>query len=167
MATAATALNTWSVEYYQTRAITERALFDLATAKSARPGAPLGQLWLAPLFGVLNYFLEKLLSRLTTLEAQPSSFLLEGEDAKIPQLVRELFHITCDVLQCAREEGLHKSFMLGRHIARFEGLHRRLRGFAGRFEDAQQKLRSRMSPQEAERYREALEAYRTCEVKTD
>lgn len=143
MARAATALNTWSIKYYETRAIAERALFDLRTAKGARPGAPFGQFWLAPLFGVLNYFMKKILSRLTTLESQPSSVVLEGEGAKIPQLLRELFHITADVLQCAREEGLDKSFMLGRRFARLEELHERLIGFADRFEGAQQKLRSR------------------------
>jgi hypothetical protein len=159
MAMAATALNTCSIKYYETRAIAERALFDFRTAKGARPGAPFGQFWLTLLFGVLNYFMEKLLTRLTTLETQPTSFLLEGEGAKIPQSLRELFHITADILQCAREEGLDKSFMLGRHFARLEELHERLIGFADRFEDAQQKLRSRMSPEEAGQHREALEGY--------
>jgi hypothetical protein len=153
---ATSALDTWSIKYYETRAIAERALFDIRTAKSARPGALFGQFSLAPLFGVLNYFMEKLLSRLTTLETQPSSwFLLQGEGAKIPQSLRELFYITVDVLQCARDEGLTKSFMLGRHFARLGELSHRLYGFANRFEDAQQKLRSRMSPEEAEEYREA------------
>jgi hypothetical protein len=104
---------------------------------------------------MLNHFMGKLLSRLTTLETQPSSFLLEGEGAKIPQSLRELFYITADVLQGAREEELRKSFMLGRRLVRLEELHERLIGFAGRFEDAQQKLRSRTSPEEAEQYREA------------
>jgi hypothetical protein len=141
MALAATALNTWRIKYYETRAIAERALYDFRTAKGARPGAPFGQFWLALLFGVLNYFMKKLLIRLTALESQPPSFLLEGDGAKIPELLRELFHITCDVLMCAREEGLPKSFMLGRHFARLEKLSQQLHGFASRFEDAQQKLR--------------------------
>lgn len=155
---AATALNAWNIKYHKTRAIAERALFDFRTAKGARPGAPFGLFWLASLFGVLNYFMAKQLSRLTTLETQPSSFLLEGEGAKIPQSLRELFHITADVLQCAREEELDKSFMLGRHFARLEELHEQLIGFAVRLEDAQQKVRSRIGSEESGQHRETLEA---------
>jgi len=40
-------------------------------------------------------------------------------------------------------------------------------GFADRFEDAQQKLRSTLAPEEAEHYREALEAYKNCELKAE
>ncbi len=165
MATAAIALNTWSVKYHETRAVAERTRLDVT--KDPRRTTLFGQFSLVPLFGVLNYLTEKLLSRLATLESQPSSFLLEGEAAKIPQSLRELFRITCDVLERAREEGLHKSFLLGRHIARLESLSQEVIGFADRFEDAQQKLRSRMTPEEAAHYREALETYRNCELKTE
>ncbi len=167
MATAAIALNNWSVKYYETRAVAERARIDVTPVNDARRVTLFGQFRLVPLFGLLIYLSDKLLSRLATLETQPSSFLLEGEAAKIPQSLRQLFRITCDILQKAQEEGLHKSFLLGHHIARLQKFSQELIGFADRFEDAQQKLRSHLAPEEAEHYREALEAYKNCELKTE
>jgi hypothetical protein len=153
MARVATALNTWHIKYCETRAMAERVLFDMRTAKNARPGGPFSHFWLALMFGVLNQVAAKLLSRLTILEAQPCWFLLQGTGAKLPESLGELFHTTADILQCASDEGLDKNFMLRRRIARLRGFHQRLIGFAERFEDAQQRLRSERSSEEAEQYR--------------
>jgi hypothetical protein len=158
MAKAATPLSTWSIKYYETRAIAERALFEIRTAESARPWAPFGQLGLALLFGVLNCFLGKLVPLLTALEAQSSSFLLQGEGAKMPQLLRDLLYTVADILMCTREETLQNELILRRPIARFRELHQRLDGLTERFANAQKSLRSSIAHGRAEQRREALEA---------
>jgi hypothetical protein len=145
MSRIATPLTTWSIKYYETRAIAERTLFDIRTAKSARPGGPFSNFWLASLFRALNRFLAKLLSDLASLERQPPTLLLDASGATLPSALRELFHTTADVLRGAREEGLDRIVILRRAIAQFSSLHERLVGFAERLEKTQQELRSRMA----------------------
>jgi hypothetical protein len=167
MATAALALNTWRVQFYETMAAAERARLDVRIKKETSGINLYDRFWLVLPLSLLLYFMKVLLTRLAALEAQPSSFLLERDAAKMPQSLSELFRKMCDLLQKAHEEALHRSRLLGRHIAALEKFTQELGGFAARFEDAQQKLLSRVTPEEAEHYREVLEAYKNCELKTE
>jgi len=133
------ALDTWSIRYYETRTIAERVLFDVRTAGSARPCAPLWQFWFALLFPVLNHFLGRLLSQLNALEAQRPPFLSEADGTRIPQLLRELVYVVHDIFLCTNdEEGLQNRFALRRPIARFQKLWVDLDHLTERFDNMQQ-----------------------------
>jgi hypothetical protein len=167
MATAAIALNRCSIKYHETRAFAERTRIDVTKVRHSQHLNLFGRLSLVGPFAVLTYLMDKLLSRLAVLETEPSAFLLEGEAAKIPQSLRELFRIMCDVLQKSEQEGLQRSFFLNRMIARLEKQTQVLAGFADRFEDSQRKLRSVVPPEQVEAHRQALQDYIACELKSD
>ena len=120
MATAALALNTWRVQFYETMAAAERARLDVRIKKETSGINLYDRFWLVLPLSLLLYFMKVLLTRLAALEAQPSSFLLERDAAKMPQSLSELFRKMCDLLQKAHEEALHRSRLLGRHIAALE-----------------------------------------------
>lgn len=139
MSRTATTLDTWNITYYETRTIAERVLFDIRTAGSGRPCAPLWRFWFALLFPILNHFLGKLLSQSNALEAQRPSLLWEGDGARIPQLLRELVYVVNDICVCTDdEERIDNRCGLWRPIVQLRKLWVDLDRLTGRFDDMQQ-----------------------------
>jgi hypothetical protein len=165
MATAVLSLNTWSVEYYETMAAAERARLKITQAQRRVPSGVrlFASVVLFPSFRTVVHETEKLVACLSQLEAVPSSVLLEEDVGRIPESLRDLFQKMCGVIQKSEALGLHESLFLGTTICQLGGLSQQISGFADRFEDAQKKLRSRVSADEATQYKEAFEAYEGCE----
>lgn len=167
MATAAIALNTWSIEYYETMAAAERARLDVTRVNVTKKFGLRGKFALVRPFRDFTRLTEHLVSRLAKLETYPSSFLLEEDAANIPRSLRELFRSMCDLLQKAETEGLQRSFLLKSSIEQMGRLSQEVIGFAVRYEEAQIKLRSRVPADEVQAYGDALEAYRNCDLKSE
>jgi hypothetical protein len=110
---------------------------------------------------------ERLVVCLNKLEALPSSILLQDDLKKIPESLRDLFRKMCEVIQLSETLDLHKTHLVGGYISRLAGLSQQISGFADRYEDAQKKLQSRVSPDEAIHYKESFEAYGRCEPTTE
>jgi hypothetical protein len=154
------ALNSWSIGYYETMVAAEKARIEVEVVK--RPDGfveYIGQFILRFFFRAVIRDTEKLISKLTELETFPSSLLLEKNAENIPTLLRELFRKMCDVLQASKAKDFHKTLLLGPSIERLSELSQLVIGFADRYEDAQNKLRSRVSAEEVTHYRDAFEAY--------
>jgi hypothetical protein len=163
MAANAIALTTWSIEYYQTMAAAEQARLDVT--KGIENFFSQAILWRR--FKTVTNDTEKLIQSLTRLESKPASILLEPDAEKIPESLRDLFRTMCEVLQLCEAEGLHKTVLLRSYIARMGVLSQEVSGFADRYEDAQKKLKSRVSAEEAIQYRDAFQAYRNCDLVTE
>jgi hypothetical protein len=167
MAAGVIALHSWRAEFYQTMAATERVGLDVA-CRHVTHGVSLRRQWsLVRPFRELKHSTRNLVTLLAQLETYPSALLLEEDAAKIPQALRDLFRRMCAVLQSAESEGLHKSFFLRNYIDVLSKLGQEIVGFADRFEDAQVKLCSRAAAEEVSHYQEALEAYRSCDLRTE
>jgi hypothetical protein len=165
MATAVISWNTWSAEYYETMAAAERARLKVAEAQRRVPsGVRLFAgviLWLP--FRTVVRDTEKLVACLTRLEALPSSVLVEDDLNRIPASLRDLFKKMCEVIQMSEALDLHKTRILGNSINRLGELSQQVSGFADRYEDAQRKVLSRVSKDEAVHYKDAFDAYEHCE----
>jgi hypothetical protein len=165
MATAVISWSTWSVEYYETMAAAERARLKVAEAQRGLPaGVRLfaGVILWSPFRRVVRDT-ERLVECLTKLEALPSSVLVQDDLKKIPVSLRDLFRKMCEVIQISEALDLHKTRMLGTSISRLGELSQQVSGFADRYEDAQRKILSRVSNDEAVHYKDAFEAYEHCE----
>lgn len=158
-------LNPWSVEYYETMAAAERARLKVAKAQGrVSTGVRLfASVILWPSFYTVVRDTEKLVICLSQLETLPSSVLLEEDLQRIPESLRDLFRKMCGVIQKSEALGLHRSRLLRVYIGRLGELGQQISGFADRFEDAQTKLQTRVSADEALHYKEAFEAYERCE----
>lgn len=157
------ALTTWSVEYHETMAATERARLNVERAHSI-PGIvrALGECILWMPFHRVTRDLEKLVSLLQQMETYPSQILLEEDALKIPQSLRELFQKICVVIQQTKNLELHDGFILTRYIGKLEDLGRQISEFASRYEDAQNKLRSRVAAEDVQSYKDSFAAYGNC-----
>jgi hypothetical protein len=158
MSANAIALTTWSVEYYQTMAAAEQARLEVAKGIENF----FGHVVLWQRLKTVTNDTEKLIHALSQVESKPASILLEPGAEKIPESLRDLFRTMCDVLQKSEAEGLHKTLLLRKIIVRIGEQSQEVSGFADRYEDAQKKLRSRVSPEEAVHYRDAFRAYGQC-----
>ena len=106
---------------------------------------------------------EKLISLLEVLETYPSAHLLEEDAASMPQSLHELFRKMCSVIELSEEKGLHEGFILKHYIPHLGNLTQQINGFAMRFEDAQNKLRTRVPADAVPQYQESFAAYGNCE----
>jgi hypothetical protein len=172
MSTAALTLNAWSLEYqsYKTIASAEHARLQVAknqhlsTPKVVRVAA---QLFLWPAFHAVTSNLEKLVELLEKMEACPSSVLLEDETVTIPSSLNDLFRKMCAVIQHIESADLHDGFFLKHYIDKWRVLSQQINGFAVRYEDAQNKLRSRVPADQVSNYQESFAAYGHCGPKPE
>lgn len=161
LATAVVTLNTWSFEFHQTMAAAEKARLTITKAQNSAYRV-IAQTVLYVPFRVVTRETQKLIGLLEYLETCPSSILLEEEAASIPQSLHELFRKMCIVIQLSEEKGLHEGFILKHYIPRLSDLTQQINGFASRFEDAQNKLRSRVPAEAVPQYQEIFAAYGNC-----
>lgn len=167
MSAVALALNVWSLEYYQTMAAAERARLNLA--KTQRYATPryirfLAEAFLWYPFVAVTRDTEKLVSLLEKFETYPASILLEEDVERMPQELHNLFKKMCVVIQQTEAVGLREGRLLKTNIAKLAELSRQISGFAGRFEDAQNKLRSRVPAEQVQHYQDSFAAYESCEL---
>jgi hypothetical protein len=162
LATAVVTLNTWSFEFHQTMAAAEKARLTIVRAQNSAYRVIAQTVLWAP-FHVVIRETEKLVALLELVETYPSSILLEEDAAAMPQSLHELFRKMCIVIQLSEEKGLHEGFILKHYIPRLGNLTQQINGFAVRFEDAQNKLRSRVPADAVLQYQESFAAYGNCE----
>jgi hypothetical protein len=172
MSTAALTLNAWSLEYqsYKTIASAEHARLrvaktqQLTTPKVVRVAA---QLLLWPAFHGVTSNLETLVKLLEKTETYPSSVLLADETVTIPSSLNDLFRKMCAVIQHVESVDLHDGFFLKRYIEEWRVLSQQINGFAVRYEDAQNKLRSRVPADQVPNYQDSFAAYGNCGPKPE
>lgn len=162
MSTAVLPLNPWNLEYYQTMAAAERARMHVAkTQQYAVPRTirfvAEAILWY-PFFAVTRD-MGKLVSMLENFETHPASTLLEEDVEKMPKELRDLFKKMCVVIQQTETVGLRDGFLLRNNLTKLGELSQQINGFAVRFEDAQNKLRSRVSAEQVPHYQASFAAY--------
>ncbi len=165
-------MNAWSLEYqsHKTMAAAEHARLKVAqtqqltTPKVIRVIAEL-LLWLP--FHSVTRDTEKLVSLLEEMEKYPSSVLLEDDTVTIPQSLYELFKKMCAVILHTESVDLHEGFLLKGYIERLRDLSQQINGFAVRYEDAQNKLRSRVPADQVPAYQESFAAYGNCGPKPE
>jgi hypothetical protein len=157
MATAVMTLDAWSIEYHETMAAAERARQNVEKwqERALRFAAEVFLYW--P-FAKVTGDTEKLIGLLETLESYPSAILLEERAAGIPVSLHELFRAMCNVIQQAEDCGLNRG-MLKKNINKLRQMSQQINGFAARFKDAQDKLRSRVLPEQAGAYQDSFAAY--------
>jgi hypothetical protein len=166
MTTATLTMNDWNVEYYQTMKTTARARRKVV--RSREHAAPHHVRFFAEVFLWYPFFAvtrdtTKLVSLLEEFEAYPSSVLLEEDVEKMPQELQNLFKNICRVIQLTEGAGLRDGLLLKYNITKLSGLTQQIKGYADRFADAQNKLRSRVDAEQVEQYRESFAAYGSCE----
>jgi hypothetical protein len=158
MSTAAVALNTWSIEFHQTMVAAERARQDVEKVQERAIRFVAEVILWVPFHRVTNDT-EKLIGLLEKLESYPSSILLEERAAGIPASLHELFRIMCDVIQEAKDCRLHNGYILKPYIDKLTKMSEQINSFAIRFEDAQNKLRSRVPAEDVVHFQESFAAY--------
>lgn len=166
MSTAALTMNLWNVEYYQTMKAAERA--RLTVARTQQYATPQHIRFVAevvlwyPFFAVTRD-LAKLVSLLEEFETYPASVLLEEDTERMPQELEGLFKRMCRVIQKTEIVGLRDGRLLKNNITKLSDLSQQIKGYADRFADAQEKLRSRVPAEQVHQYQESFAAYRNCE----
>ena len=166
MSTAALTLNVWNVEYYQTMKTTERV--RLTVARTQGYAIPRHIRFLAEVvlwypFHAVTRDATKLVSLLEKFETCPASVLLEEDVEKMPQELQELFKKVCRVIRQTEVVGLRDGRLLKNNIDKLSELGQQISGYADRFADAQNKLRSRVPAEQVQHYQEAFAAYGNCE----
>jgi hypothetical protein len=165
MATAVVTLRAWSIEYHETMAAAERTRQDVEKWHE-RAVRFVAEAFLYRPFGKVANDIEKLIGLLDQLESYPSSILLDERAATIPASLHDLFRTMCGVIAAAERCGFHKG-MLKNRVNKLKQLSQQISGFAIRFEDAQQKLRSRVPDADVKAYQESFAAYRSTKLVTD
>jgi hypothetical protein len=165
MATAVLPLNYFNLEYYQTMKATERA--RLTVARTQNHAVPRHirifaevVLWY-PFFAVTRDT-AKLVSLLEKFETLPASVLLEEDGEKMPQELQDLFKKMCHVIQQTEVVGLRDGLLIKNSVTKLGDLSQQIKGYADRFADAQNKLRSRVPEEQVQHYQEAFAAYGNC-----
>jgi hypothetical protein len=166
MSTAALTMNVWNIEYYQTMKATERA--RLTVARTQNYATPRYVRFLAELvlwypFHAVTRDTTKLVSLLGKFETYPASVLLEEDVDKMPQELDDLFKKMCRVIQQTELVGLSDGRLLKNKITKWGELSQQIKGYADRFADAQNKLRSRVPAEQVQHYQESFAAYGNCE----
>jgi hypothetical protein len=164
MATAT--LSIWNVEYYQTMKSAERA--RLTVTRTQQYAVPQHIRFVAEVFLWYPFFAvtrdtSKLVSLLEKVETYPSSVLLEEDTERMPQELEGLFKRMCRVIQQTEVVGLREGRLLKNNITKLSELSQQVKGYADRFADAQEKLRSRVAAEQVQHYQESFAAYRGCE----
>jgi hypothetical protein len=166
MSTAALTMNVWNVEYYQTMKATERA--RLKVARTQQYTVPqyvqfVLEVFLWYPFLAVTRDTAKLVSLLEKFETYPASVLLEEDTERMPQELEGLFKRLCRIIQQTEVVGLRDGRLLKNNITKLSELSQQIKGYADRFADAQEKLRSRVPAEQVQHYQEAFAAYRSCE----
>jgi hypothetical protein len=164
MATAT--LSIWNVEYYQTMKSAERA--RLTVTRTQQYTLPHHVRFVAEVFLWYPFFAvardtRKLVSLLEKVETYPSSVLLEEDTERMPQELEGLFKRMCRIIQQTEVVGLRDGRLLKSNITKLSELSQQVKGYADRFADAQEKLRSRVPAEQVQHYQESFAAYRSCE----
>jgi hypothetical protein len=164
MATATMSLTGVSIEYYQTMKTTEVARQKVERTQTnvlAGHVRLVAEACLFFPFFTLTRDTKKLVSLLEQFESFPSTVLLGEDVEKLPQELQDLFKKMCRVLQLTETLGLNRGILRG-SLVKLGTLSQEVKGFADRFADAQNKLRSRVPAEDVEQYRESFAAYETC-----
>lgn len=166
MSTAPLSVNVWNFEYYHTMKATERARLSVArTQEYAIPQhvrlVAEVVLWY-PFFAVTRDS-AKLVSLLEKFETYPATILLEEDVERMPQELEDLFKKMCRVIRLTEVVGLRDGLLLKNNITKLGELSQLVKGYADRFADAQEKLRSRVPAEQAQHYQDSFAAYRSCE----
>src|SRR5437879_6388965 len=160
----ATAALTMNVEYYQTMKAAERARLTVARTQEiphqVRFVAEL-VLWY-PFFAVTRDS-AKLVSLLEKFETYPATVLLEEDVERMPQELEDLFKKMCRAIRQTEIAGLRDGRLLKNNITKLGDLGQQIKGYADRFADAQNKLRSRAPAEQVRHYQESFAAYGNCE----
>jgi hypothetical protein len=165
MSTAVLNLNHWNLEYYQTMKTTERARLTVAGTQEHAVSRRVGFIAQAALwypFYALTRDTNRLVSRLDKFEAFPASVLLEEDAEKMPQELQNLFKKMCNLIRQIENIGLSDGLVLRNNLVRLSELSQQIKGYADRFADAQNKLRSRVPEDQVQHYQEAFAAYGNC-----
>jgi len=160
----------FNIEYHQTMKTTEEARVKVARAQAhALQGHVrfVAEALLYFPFFALTRDTKKLVSLLNEFETYPSSILLEEDVEKMPEDLQELFRKMCRVLQQTEALGLHDGLILKGTLLKLSVLSQQVKGYADRFAEAQNKLRSRVSAEEVPHYRESFAEYGSCELTPD
>lgn len=163
-------VNAWNLEYYHTMAAAERARLNVA--KTQRYAVPRTLRFVAEVFLVYPFYAvtrdtEKLVSLLEEFETFPASVLLQEDTEKMPEELHDLFKKMCAVIQKTEVVGLRNGRILRNSITKMAALSQQISGFAVRFEDAQNKLRSRVPAEQVPQYQESFAAYSVCAPTVD
>jgi hypothetical protein len=166
MSTAALTMNVWNIKYYQTMQATERARLKVTRTQdftAPRHARFVAEVFLCGPFFLLTRNTTKLVSLLEKFETYPASVLLEEDVEKMPQELQELFKKVCRVIQLTEVVGLSDGLLMKSSITKLSVLSQEIKGYADRFADAQDKLRSRVPAEQVQHYQEAFAAYGHCE----
>jgi hypothetical protein len=166
MSTAALTINVWNLEYYQTMRAAERA--RLTVARTQQYAVPQHIRFVAEVFLWYPFFavtrdVAKLVSLLEKIETYPAYILLDEDAERIPQELEGLFKRMCRVIQKTEVVGLRDGRLLRNNINKWSELSQQIKGYADRFADAQEKLRSRVPAEQVQNYQESFAAYGSCE----
>src|SRR6266404_6547073 len=153
MSAAALTLNVWNVEYYQTMKAAERA--RLTVARTQQYTVPQHVRFVAevilwyPFFAVTRDT-AKLVSLLEEVETYPAYVLLEEDTERMPQELEGLFKRMCRIIRQTEVVGLRDGRLLKNNITKLSELSQQVKGYADRFADAQEKLRSRVPAEQVQ-----------------
>src|SRR4051812_14768879 len=123
MSTACIAIQEWNAEYYETMAVTTRARLAIETMSAATKATLHSALVQAKvargLWKAANDF-EELIQLLRNLETYPSAVLMDDHGRQIPPAIRDLFRLTCGLLQSSHTAGLMDNFLTRSSLMRIE-----------------------------------------------